>query len=123
MDILGSLRQAPGAELYRLYLAIGKMLEDPRRILEIRQRLHLGMAATTLATIRLGRGYKAPSLNCARHRQWFKTAQLDADGACYTQRSLQTPRVAPSTSNRHHHRERNVKSSSSVAQSALSIST
>jgi hypothetical protein len=44
MDILDSLRQAPSAELYRLYLAIGKVLDDPRRILEIRQRLHLGMA-------------------------------------------------------------------------------
>jgi hypothetical protein len=44
MDILDSLRQAPSAELYRLYLAIGKMLEDPRRILEIRRRLQLGKA-------------------------------------------------------------------------------
>ncbi|MBC8752959.1 hypothetical protein OKW43_006339 [Paraburkholderia sp. WC7.3g] len=44
MDILDSLRQAPSAELYRLYLAVGKMLDDPRRILEVRQRLHLGMA-------------------------------------------------------------------------------
>ena len=43
MDILDSLRQAPSAELYRLYLAIGKMLDDPRRILEVRQHLHLGM--------------------------------------------------------------------------------
>ena len=43
MDIPDSLRQAPSAELYRLYLAIGKMLHDPRRILEIRQRLYLGM--------------------------------------------------------------------------------
>jgi len=44
MDLLDSLRQASSAELYRLYLAIGKMLDDPRRILEVRQRLHLGMA-------------------------------------------------------------------------------
>ena len=44
MDILDTLRQAPSAELYRLYLAIGKMLDDPRRILEVRQRLHLGMS-------------------------------------------------------------------------------
>jgi hypothetical protein len=43
MDILDSLRQAPSAELYRLYRAIGKMLDDPRRILEVRQRLYLGM--------------------------------------------------------------------------------
>jgi hypothetical protein len=43
MDILDSLRQAPSAELYRLYLAIGKMLDDHRRILEVRQHLHLRM--------------------------------------------------------------------------------
>ncbi|MGF6641300.1 hypothetical protein [Paraburkholderia sp. MM6662-R1] len=49
MDILDSLRQAPSAELYRLYLAVGKMLDDPRRILEVRQRLHLGMAMSYIA--------------------------------------------------------------------------
>jgi hypothetical protein len=43
MDILDSLRQAPSAELYRLYLTIGKMLDDPRRILEVRKRLNIGM--------------------------------------------------------------------------------
>ena len=43
MDILDSLRQAPSAGLYRLYPAIGKMLDAPRRILGIRQRLHLRM--------------------------------------------------------------------------------
>jgi hypothetical protein len=46
MDILDSLRAAPSAELYRLYLAIGKMLDDPRRILKVRQRLRLGMAVS-----------------------------------------------------------------------------
>ena len=54
MDILDSLRQAPSAELYRLYLAIGKMLDDPRCILEIRQRLHLGMAVDYIGDNPLG---------------------------------------------------------------------
>lgn len=54
MDIPDSLRQAPSAELYRLYLAIGKMLDDPRRILEIRQRLHLGMAVNYIGENPLG---------------------------------------------------------------------
>ncbi|SAL72390.1 hypothetical protein AWB69_08799 [Caballeronia udeis] len=54
MDILDSLRQAPSAELYRLYLAIGKMLDDPRRILEILQRLHLGMAVNYVSDHPLG---------------------------------------------------------------------
>ena len=54
MDILDTLRQAPSAELYRLYLAIGKMLDDPRRILEVRQRLHLGMAVSYIADNPLG---------------------------------------------------------------------
>lgn len=54
MDILDALRQAPTAELYRLYLAIGKMLDDPQRILEVRQRLHLGMAVGYIADDPLG---------------------------------------------------------------------
>ena len=54
MDIIDSLRQAPSAELYRLYLAIGKMLDDPRRILEIRQHLHLGMAVNYVSDSPLG---------------------------------------------------------------------
>lgn len=54
MDIPDSLRQAPGAELYRLYPAIGKMLDDPGRILEIRQRLHLGMAVNYIGENPLG---------------------------------------------------------------------
>ena len=54
MHILDSLRQAPSAELYRLYLAIGKLLDDPRRILEIRQRLHLGMAVNYIGDDPLG---------------------------------------------------------------------
>ena len=54
MDILDSLRQAPSADLYRLYLAIGKMLDDPRRILEVRQRLHLGMAVSYIGDNPLG---------------------------------------------------------------------
>ncbi len=54
MDILDSLRQAPSTELYRLYLTIGKMLDDPRRILEIRQRLHLGMSVNYIGDNPLG---------------------------------------------------------------------
>lgn len=54
MDILDSLQQTPSAELYRLYLAIGKMLDDPRRILEVRQRLHLGMAVNYIGDNPLG---------------------------------------------------------------------
>jgi hypothetical protein len=54
MDILDSLRQAPSAELYRLYLAIGKMLDDPRRILEVRQGLHLGMTVRYIGDNPLG---------------------------------------------------------------------
>lgn len=54
MDILDSLRQAPSAELYRLYLTIGKMLDDPRRILEVRQRLHIGMTVRYIGDNPLG---------------------------------------------------------------------
>jgi len=54
MDILDSLRQAPSAELYRLYLTIGKMPDDPRRILEVRQRLHIGMTVKYIGDNPLG---------------------------------------------------------------------
>jgi len=54
MDILDSLRQAPSAELYRLYLTIGKMLDDPQRILEVRQRLHIGMTLRYIGDNPLG---------------------------------------------------------------------
>jgi hypothetical protein len=37
----------------------------------------------TLATTRLSRRHKAPSLNSGRPRQLIKTAQLDAVGALY----------------------------------------
>jgi hypothetical protein len=49
MDILDSLRQAPSAEVYRLYLAVGKMLDDARRILEVRQRLNSRMPVSYIA--------------------------------------------------------------------------
>lgn len=40
--ILDALRHAPSLDLYELSLAIGRMLDDPRRILEVRRHLHLG---------------------------------------------------------------------------------
>lgn len=44
MDILEALHLAPSLELYRLYLTVGRMLDDPQRILECRRHLHIGMA-------------------------------------------------------------------------------
>jgi hypothetical protein len=46
---LDDLRQAHSAELYRLYLTIGRMLDDPQRVLQVRQHLHLGMNVNYLA--------------------------------------------------------------------------
>ncbi|WP_051391222.1 hypothetical protein [Paraburkholderia mimosarum] len=46
---LDELRQAPSSELYRLYLVIGKMLDDPQRTLQVRQGLHLGMTVGYVA--------------------------------------------------------------------------
>jgi hypothetical protein len=39
---LDALRIAPSIDLYELSLAINQMLNDPRRILEVRRHLHLG---------------------------------------------------------------------------------
>ena len=49
MDILDALRLAPNADLYRLYLTIGRMLDDPKRILESRRHLHIGMTVSYVA--------------------------------------------------------------------------
>lgn len=41
--LLDSLRNAPSLDLYELSIAIDRLLSDPRRILEIRRHLHLGV--------------------------------------------------------------------------------
>lgn len=46
---LDNLRQAHSSELYRLYLMIGKLLDDPQRTLQVRQGLHLGMTVSYVA--------------------------------------------------------------------------
>ncbi|MEJ7806798.1 MAG: hypothetical protein WKG03_12875 [Telluria sp.] len=40
--LLDALRIAPSIDLYELSIAITQMLNDPRRILEVRRHLHLG---------------------------------------------------------------------------------
>lgn len=40
--LLDALRNAPSIDLYRLSLALDRMLSDPHRILEVRRHLHLG---------------------------------------------------------------------------------
>ncbi|MBT9318011.1 peptidylprolyl isomerase [Leptothoe spongobia] len=40
--IVRTIDQCTGFDLYRLYVAIGKMLEDPKRITEVKRRLHAG---------------------------------------------------------------------------------
>lgn len=40
--LLDALRNAPSLDLYELSLAINQMLNDPRRILDVRRHLHLG---------------------------------------------------------------------------------
>jgi hypothetical protein len=113
MDILDSLRQAPGAELYRLYLAIGKMLDGPRRILEIRQRLHLGMAVNYIGDNPLGPPAQGTIVELRQTQAvWYRTTQLDAVGACSMRRSSRKLRLVSLTSNRHRRRERSAKSSS-----------
>ncbi|AJG22322.1 hypothetical protein [Cupriavidus basilensis] len=49
MDVLDALRLAPSADLYRLYLTIGRMLDDPTRIQERRRHLYIGMTVSYVA--------------------------------------------------------------------------
>ena len=123
MDILDSLRQAPSAELYRLYLAIGKMLDDPRRILEIRQRLHLGMAVNYIGDNPLGPPAQGTIVELRQTQAVVQDSVTRRRWGCSTQRSSQKLRVLSLTSNRHRRRERSVKNSSSVTQLASLTST
>ncbi|MDB5839971.1 MAG: hypothetical protein JWQ23_1923 [Herminiimonas sp.] len=41
--LLDTLRNAPSLELYQLNLMVNQLLADPKRILEIRRQLHLGV--------------------------------------------------------------------------------
>ncbi|MFL9909623.1 hypothetical protein [Paraburkholderia sp. RL17-337-BIB-A] len=112
MDILDSLRQAPSAELYRLYLAIGKMLDDPRRILEARQRLHLGMEVSFIG----GDPLAAPShgivVELRQTQAVIQDNQNVSVGRYYTRRLSLTLRAAQLTRLRRRHREHNGRNSS-----------
>ena len=49
MDILDALRLASSADLYRLHLTVARLLDDPKRIIEIRRQLNLGMIVSYIA--------------------------------------------------------------------------
>lgn len=49
MDILDALRLASSADLYRLHLTVARLLDDPKRIIEIRRQLNLGMMVSYIA--------------------------------------------------------------------------
>ena len=97
MDILDSLRQAPSAELYRLYLAIGKMLDDPRRILEVRQRLHLGMDVNYIGDDPLGPPAHGTIVELRQTQAVIQDNQPDAVGGCSTRRSSLTLASGPAS--------------------------
>ena len=49
MNILDALRLASSADLYRLHLTVARLLDDPKRIIEIRRQLNLGMIVSYIA--------------------------------------------------------------------------
>jgi hypothetical protein len=61
LGIFDSVSQAPSAELCRLYLVSGKMLDDPRRFLEVPRRLHSEMADNYIGDNYLGHRQRARS--------------------------------------------------------------
>ncbi|KND56488.1 hypothetical protein BSCH_01073c [Candidatus Paraburkholderia schumanniana] len=94
-----SLRQASSAELYRFYLAIGKMLDDPRRILEIRQRLHLGMAVNYIGNNPLGPPAQGPVVELRQ------TQAVVQDSATRRRWGVLYAAIIPETSNAKPHVE------------------
>lgn len=49
--LLDVLQQAGSLQLYRLQAMLGKMLEDPKRIIEVRRLLHLGQSIRYLDVV------------------------------------------------------------------------
>ena len=63
MDILDALRLASSADLYRLLLTVARLLDDPKRIIEIRRLLNRGMLVSYIADdIRINQ--KTASIQC-----------------------------------------------------------
>ncbi|MFL9898041.1 hypothetical protein PQR71_07710 [Paraburkholderia fungorum] len=118
MDILDSLRQAPSAELYRLYLAIGKMLDDPRRILEVRQRLHLGMEVSYIGGDPLAPPSHGTVVELRQTQAVIQDNQSRQRWSVLYARLSLTLRAAQPTRLRRRHRELSERNSSSATPSA-----
>src|SRR5450830_310683 len=96
--LLDVLRNAPSLDLYELSLAIGQMITDPKRILEVRRHLHLGAQVMYFdhrrGTLAPGRvlqlqATSATVQDTATHTQWkLPYAAIVADPA---QRAEQVP--------------------------------
>lgn len=104
---LDELRQAHSAELYRLYLTIGKMLDDPQRTLQVRQHLQLGMSVgyvdDPFGALRQGhvielRATQAVIEDHATRRRWvILYAAIVPDGASAAPKPESAPPPPPST--------------------------
>jgi hypothetical protein len=99
--LLDALRMAPSLELYKLSLAINRMLADPRRILEVRQHLHPGAQVMyydehrgTLAPgriLQLQPTYAVVQDDITRTHWKLSYAAIVADPAQHVERAPQAP--------------------------------
>ena len=109
MDILDALRLASSADLYRLHLTVARLLDDPKRIIEIRRHLNLGLVVGYIAddihaTQRQGqivelKTTQAVLIDSATHRRLtLPYAALLIDGL--PRRADETPPPAPPAARR-----------------------
>ncbi|WP_408393880.1 IS66 family transposase [Paraburkholderia sediminicola] len=104
-------RGAAGAELYRLYLAIGKMLDDPRRVLKARQRLHLGMEVSYIGGIPLAPPSHGTVVELRQTQAVIQDNQSRQRGR-YSMRRLSLALRAAQHTRLRRHREHNERNSS-----------
>ena len=109
MDILDALRLATSADLYRLHLTVVRLLDDPKRIIEIRRHLNLGLVVSYIAddihaTQRQGQIVELKTTqavlvdSATHHRLTLPYAALVIDGL--PRRPDETPPPAPPAARR-----------------------
>ena len=103
--LLDALRIAPSIDLYELSLAINQMLNDPRRILEVRRHLHLGAQVMYFdhrrGTLAPGRVLQLQATNATVQDDITRThwklpyAAIVADPAQRAEQAAQAPPLRP----------------------------
>ena len=83
MDILDALRLASSADLYRLHLTVARLLDDPKRIIEIRRHLNLSKKAAQARA--MYSGSRLPAVSTAEPLHISRATTTTATASSKTQ--------------------------------------